>query len=181
MEARTTPQEQFFKNLNEMLTICVFSEGTINDEQLLEIASKYKDQYKVIKTLLEENAKLRELAQTIQENKFYIKKTTTRKQKVLTLEEKAKSVFYHNCDLCDNIIKNTYHKKHLVNWCCSNNQLKKEVAKKGLPVHMRFNKATQLLNMYIRLCLYDKDKHNNKRNGAYWKTIELMRYNYERV
>jgi len=34
------------------------------------------------------------------------------------------------------------------------------------------------MNMYIRVCLYDRDRHNNKRNGAYWKTLELMKYNY---
>ena len=173
------PQQAFFQNLNDMLNICVFSGGKINDKELLEIADKYKEQYKVIKELMNQNQKLVRLALSIQQNPYYIRHTrTTRRQKFLTLEEKARSNKYHNCKFCDNIIKHTYAKKHYLNECCANNQLKKEVAKKGLAVHIKYNKATQLINMYISLCLYDKSPKNTKRNGAYWKTIELMKYNY---
>jgi hypothetical protein len=173
------PQQEFFQNLNDMLELCVFSEGEINDKDLLVIADKYKEQYKVIQKLIDDNKALVRLALSIQQNPYYIRHTrTTRRQKFLTLEEKARSNKYHNCKFCDNIIKHTYAKKHYLNECCANNQLKKEVAKKGLAVHIKYNKATQLINMYIRLCLYDKSPKNHKRNGAYWKTIELMKYNY---
>jgi hypothetical protein len=173
------PQQAFFQNLNDMLELCVFSEGEINDKDLLVIADKYKEQYKVIQKLIDDNKALVRLAIEITKNPYYKKHTrTTRKQKVLTLEEKTRSNKYDNCKFCDNIIKHTYAKKHYLNECCANNQLKKEVAKKELAVHIKYNKATQLINMYIRLCLYDKSPKNNKRNGAYWKTIELMKYNY---
>ena len=46
-----TEQQKFFTNLNSMLEICVFSEGSINDADLLEIADKYKEQYQMIKTV----------------------------------------------------------------------------------------------------------------------------------
>ena len=174
-----TEQQKFFTNLNSMLEICVFSEGSINDADLLEIADKYKEQYQMIKDLMEENRKLKILAQEIQANKYYHKMIKPcKKVTLLTLEEKTKSEKYSPCKFCDNIIKINYKHKHFLNTCCSTNQLKKEFAIKQNPVHKKFNKESQLMNMYIRVCLYDRDRHNNKRNGAYWKTLELMKYNY---
>mgnify|MGYP006118676791 CR=1 FL=1 len=165
-------KDDFFSNLNEMLEICMFSEGKINDKDLLEIADNYKGQYKKIKDLMDENNKLKELVKSIKKNKFYQSyKVSTTKRRLLTFEEKTRNENYSNCKYCDNICKISYMEKHYLNKCCSENQLKKEIASKKKHVHIKYNKATQLLNMYIRVCLY-----NNKRNGAYWKTIELMKF-----
>jgi len=167
-------QSKFYESLNKMLEICVFSEGKINDDDLLKVADNYKAQYKLIKELLEENKKLKEIGLQIHQNKWYQKQVNPRRRKILTLEEKAKSKCYSNCDYCDNIVKNSYMRQHFLNKCCADNQLKKEFAKKQFPIHIKYNKSAQLANQYIRECLYSK-----MWNGMYWKYQLLMKYNYK--
>lgn len=171
-------QKAFYDNLNEMLNICVFSEGQINNNDLLEFADKYKKQYAMIRQLLDTNLKLHILCAKLQDNKYYKKKMrqNQEKRRLMTMEQKAISDKYTHCYYCDNIIKRTYLDTHLMSKCCSDNQLKKEFTKKHYPVHQKHNKTTQVVNYFIRKWLYDtNNKRNNLRNGMYWKTIELLK------
>lgn len=169
-------KEHFFGQLDRILNICMFcEEGKLKEGEVLQVADAYKQQYKMTADLLEE---MRTAARNVRKSNYYRRATRPIKSRVTTLEDKAKSSNYSNCEMCDNIVKTTYQKTHKLNVCCAANQLKKELGRTNYAVHKKYNKATQLLNMYIRVCLFNTHYRNNLRNGAYWKTICLVQYNY---
>lgn len=177
-----TTKDQFYNNLEKMLDICMFAEEKLTDGEILTIANNTKDNYKLALELINENQRLKDkinelnrFSNEITNNAYFKKYKKSKKHRMLTLEEKASSPHYHNCPYCDNIVKDNYINKHFTTDCCSSNQLKKEMSKKSYPVHSLYNKPTQLMNLYIRLCLYDTSPKNNKRNGSYWKYQELMK------
>lgn len=177
----TNPKQQFYNNLGQVLDICMFSDEKLTDGQILIIANKTKDNFEYAKKLAEENQQLKNqmnrlslLTNELSRNSYYKRNKPTRQRKILTLEEKTRSNEYINCPFCDNIIKESYANKHYTNQICASNQHKKEVMRTNKHIHIKHNKASQLMNMYIRLCLYDTSSKNKKTNGFYWKYIDLM-------
>ncbi len=52
-------QQKFYESLNQMLNVCVFSNGVLTTENLLELTEQYKATHKTIDALREELVVLR--------------------------------------------------------------------------------------------------------------------------
>ena len=166
MTSPILPKAEFYAKLNDMLEICVFSEGTINDQDLLNIAENYKETYKVIQRLVDENARLQLAAEAIKSNAYYKTYVKDKRRTLLTLEEKTQSPLYGTCGICDNLVKNTYLKTHKHNDCCRLGKLKKEFAKKKhRSICDQFSKQTLHMDYFLvnryplvrRQGLYDRE------------------------
>tara|TARA_R110002167_G_scaffold140072_1_gene327771 strand:+ start:37 stop:561 length:525 start_codon:yes stop_codon:yes gene_type:complete len=167
----TNAKEQFYEKLNETLEICVFSEGTINDADLLTIAENYKDTYKIFKGLVEENRRIQDAFNDLRESPYYKRHVKNKKNTMLTLEEKTQSPLYGTCGLCDNLVKHSYLKSHKRNDCCRLGCLKKEFAKKKhRSICDQFSKQTLHMDYWL-INIYPKER----RQGQYDKECDMRK------
>jgi len=173
-------EQKFYGSLNEMLNVCLFSNGVLTTENLLELTEQYKTTHKTIDELREElvilrhkNELLTACAVTIRENRYYQRRMRNKQsRKLLSLEDKCKSPLYSPCEYCDNIVKDVI--THQKNECCSSNQLKKHFARHPTQVYKTYNKELQLINLYVREYMHHPPKHIQSN----WKYIYLLQNQY---
>ena len=174
-------QQKFYESLNQMLNVCVFSNGVLTTENLLELTEQYKATHKTIDELREELVVLRHkndlltaCATSIRSNTYYQRRMRNKQTRMLmTLEDKCKSPLYAPCDFCDNIVKDVI--THQKNECCSSNQLKKSFARRPTQVYKTYNKELQLINLYVRSYMM---KPNPTTSQLYWKYVYLLQHQY---
>jgi hypothetical protein len=174
-------EQKFYGSLNEMLNVCLFSNGEITTQDLLDITEDYKSTRITITDLLTEIVVLRQknealtaCATNIRGNTFYQRRMRNKQtRKLMTMEEKCKSPLYSPCDFCDNIVKDVI--THQKNECCSSNQLKKHFARHPTEVYKTYNKELQLINLYVREYM---KKPNPKTSQLYWKYVYLYQNQY---
>jgi len=174
-------EQKFYGSLNEMLNVCLFSNGEITTQDLLDITEDYKSTRITITDLLTEIVVLRQknealtaCATNIRGNTYYQRRMRNKQtRKLMTLEEKCKSPLYSPCEFCDNIVKDVL--LHQKNECCSSNQLKKHFARHPTEVYKTYNKELQLINLYVREYM---KKPNPNTSQLYWKYVYLYQNQY---